>query len=99
VKVTLGSPKDLPLLYAHQVIVNFTGTEFYVTVYRTAPEPWTAGNAPNADIEGQPLARFAFSPLQWLAVVESCSDQIHKLHQEGNLSDELMASAKKALSK
>jgi hypothetical protein len=96
-KVTLGSPKDLPILYAHQVIVNFTGNEFYVTIYRTAPEPWTAGGAPNPDVEAQPLARFAFAPLMWLAAVEACSDQIRKLHAEGNISDDLLATVKKAM--
>jgi hypothetical protein len=95
--ISLGSPQDLPLLYAHQLVVNFTGPEFYVTVYRIAPEPWTAGNKPNTKVEGQPLARFAFAPLAWLATVEACADQIRKLHAEGAISDEQLAAVKKAL--
>jgi hypothetical protein len=96
-EVTLGSPKDLPLLYAHQFLVNFTGIEFYVTVYRVAPEPWTAGNTPSAKVEGQPIARFAFSPQAWMASVQSFSDQIDKLHAEGNISDEQLDAVKRAL--
>jgi len=96
-RITLASPKDVPLLYAHQLIVNFTGNEFYVTVYRIAPEPWSAGASPSPEVEGLPLARFAFSALGWLANVESLSDQIRKLHAEGNITDEQLAAAKKAI--
>jgi len=97
--ISLGSPKDLPLLFAHQLIVNFTGNEFYVTAYRYAPEPWTGPGGPNPKVEGVPLARFAFSPLGWLACVESITDQIQKLHAEGNLTDEQLAAARKAVGK
>jgi hypothetical protein len=96
-EVSLGSPKDLPLLYAHQLVVNFTGSEFYVTVYRIAPEPWTATTPPNPKADAVPLARFAFAPNAWLANVEACADQIRKLHAEGNITDEQLATVKKAL--
>lgn len=98
-QITFGSAKDLPLLYAHQVIVNFTGTEFYATVYATAPEPWTDPKSPPARIEARPLARFAFSPAFWLAFVESAADQARKLDAEGAISAELRAAINGALGK
>ncbi len=97
--ITLGSPQDLPLLYAHQLVVNFTGNEFYVTVYRIAPEPWTGDNKANPNVDAVPLARFAFSPLGWLASVESFSDQVQRLHAEGHIGADLLAAARKAVGK
>lgn len=96
-RITFGSPKDLPLLYANQFIVNFTGNEFYVTIYRATPDPWIAGANPSPEVEAVPIARYAMSPLAWLASVESFSDQIRKLHAERYLSDEQLTAAKKAL--
>jgi len=96
-KVSFRSPKELPILYAQQFTVNFTGNEFYVTVYRAAPDPWNAGETPSAEIDAVPLARFALSPLTWLALVESFSDQIRKLQAEGHISAEQVAAAKKAI--
>lgn len=90
--ITFAPAKDLPLLYAHQALVNFTGTEFYVTVYATAPEPWT-GSGPNPDVEARPLARFAFSPVFWLALVESVSDQANKLEEQGAITPEMRQAA------
>jgi hypothetical protein len=93
--IKFGSAKDLPLLYAHQVLVNFTGPEFYATVYATAPEPWTT--VVNPDVEARPLARFAFSPAFWVAFVQSAAAQITKLQEEGVLSEESLDQARKLL--
>lgn len=86
--IKFAPAKDLPLLHAHQIVVNFTGTEFYATVYVTAPEPWT-GEGPNPDIEARPVARFAFAPSFWLAFVQSAADQASKLEEQGAISPEL----------
>jgi hypothetical protein len=93
--IRFGSAKDLPLLYAHQVLVNFTGPEFYATVYATAPEPWTT--VLNPDVEARPLARFAFSPAFWIAFVQSAAAQVTKLEEEGALSEEMLDQARKLL--
>jgi hypothetical protein len=95
-KVSFGSAKDLPLLYAHQIVVNFTGTEFYATVYATAPDPWTTEKPPT-EIVAKPLARFAFPPAFWLAFVESATDQAKKLEAEGAFSEELKSAVNRAL--
>jgi hypothetical protein len=90
--ISFRSPKDLPLLYAHQAVVNFTGHEFYVTVYATAPEPWVTTLDPN--VEAVPLARFAFSPVFWMALVQSVSDQLQSMEEQGAISAEMRAAAK-----
>jgi hypothetical protein len=96
-KLSFRSPADLPLLYANQCTVNFTGFEFYVTVYRAAPEPWNAGEPLPSNIDAVPIVRFAVSPLAWLAMVEAFSRQIQQLHADGQISDEHLATARKAL--
>jgi hypothetical protein len=96
-KIKFGSTKDLPVLYAHQIVVNFTGNEFYVSVYAFAPEPWSAGELPATEIEARPLARFAFSTLSWLANVESLAVMTQKLEEEGSITAEQRAAAVKML--
>src|SRR5256885_16336307 len=95
--IPFGSPAELPLLYAHQAIINFTGSEFLVTIYRTAPEPWNAGEQLNPNIEAKPLARFAFSPVFWMGIVESASDQMDKLEAQGAITAEMRAAALRML--
>jgi hypothetical protein len=83
IHVALGSSADVDLQYANQLVVNFTGQEFLVTVVSAFPPPWIATEQPTTDVEGKVLARLAFSPLQWVRVVESIADQIQKLRAEG----------------
>jgi len=85
IELALGSSRDVPLLYANKVIVNYTGTEFLVTVVSAFPEAWTGtpGSPPPKKVEGKVLARYAFSPPEWIAVVKSVNRQIDRLQAEG----------------
>lgn len=46
IELTLGPSKDVPMLSANKVIVNFTGDAFLVTMLAAYPEPWTSHLTP-----------------------------------------------------
>ena len=71
-------------MYANKVIVNYTGLEFILTVVSAFPEPWAPGlrEAPK-EVDGRVLARFAFSPPEWVGAVKSFQVQVEKLESEG----------------
>ncbi len=76
---------EIPILYANQMLVNFTGNEFLVTVAATVPEPWLAGQLPQTKVTAQVHGRFAFAIHHWQQTVESLQDQIEKLAEQGAL--------------
>lgn len=81
-------PKDtsnIPLLYANQLIVNFTGNEFLVTVICAVPEPWVAGEVVNAKVTARVLGRFAVANHHWQQTVASIANQIESLRAQGAL--------------
>lgn len=78
-----GSTKDIPVLYANGITVNYLGNEFIATVIAGFPEPWSAGEVPNPNVEGRVIGRFAFSPAAWMLAAASISEQIERLQREG----------------
>lgn len=83
VKVDIPSVDGVPVLHANQVVVNFTGHEFIVTVLSSLPPPWTTGEVPNLNVTAQVLGRYAFPMQPWVAIVKSVSDQVTNLRSEG----------------
>jgi hypothetical protein len=73
----------IPILYANQIIVNFTGNEFLVTLAASVPEPWMAGQLPQTKVTARVLGRFAFAIHHWRGTVASIQDQIDKLTEQG----------------
>lgn len=73
---------EIPILYANQMLVNFTGNEFLITIAATVPEPWVAG-PPQTKVTAQVHGRFAFAIHQWRGTVASIQDQIEKLAEQG----------------
>lgn len=83
IEMTLPSVRDIPLLYANKVVINFTGTEFLVTLVSAYPEPWFRGQEPPKKIEGQVLGRYAFNIPEWVAAAKSIGEQIERLEGQG----------------
>jgi hypothetical protein len=83
VKVEIPSVSDVPVMHANQMVVNFTGNEFVVTVLSSLPPPWTAGQKPNLNVTAQVLARYAVPIQPWVEIVKSVADQVSKLRAEG----------------
>lgn len=83
VEITTPSARDVPLMYANKVIINYTGTEFLVTIVSAFPEPWVRGQQPPKKVEGKALGRYAFSIPEWVAASKSISDQIERLQAQG----------------
>lgn len=80
VSVRLGDVKDVPVLHANHITVNFTGFEFYLTVASAVPPPWVGGEQPPSEIEARVLGRFVFSPAAWQEAVRSVSEQMERLN-------------------
>ncbi len=76
---------EIPILYANQLIANFTGNEFLIAIAATVPEPWLAGQLPQTKVTAQVHARFAFAIHHWRQAVASLQDQIEKLAEQGAL--------------
>jgi hypothetical protein len=71
------------VLAANQVVGNFTGTEFLITVIAAFPQPWRRDDELPTEVEGNVLARFAFSPSAWLSSVDALARQVERLRAAG----------------
>ncbi|MFI5387162.1 MAG: hypothetical protein ACHQ50_13710 [Fimbriimonadales bacterium] len=91
VEVTVGPARDVPLLAANQILVNFTGSEFLVSVLAAYPEPFTGvGSTPvPKKVEAKVLSRYAFGLAQWVTTVRSFEDQLKRMDDEGLLHVEM----------
>jgi len=88
VELNLLGAGDYPLLYANHLVVNFTGTEFVVTVADSTPEPYTGEpKQPPAKLPARVLGRFAFNANQWALILESLVAQLDKVREAGVLAD------------
>jgi hypothetical protein len=89
VDLRLEGADELPLIYANHMIVNYTGTEFLVSVADSLPAPFSdpkiAQPAPGQKLRGKVIARYAFSPYTWALVVQSMMGQIETLQKQGLL--------------
>lgn len=89
IELILGPTRDVPLTYANKVIINFTGTEFLVTIVSAFLDPWVRGQQPPKKVEGKIVGRYAFSIPEWVAASKSISNQIDRLQAEGAFHVEL----------
>ena len=89
VPIVLASARDVPMYYANNAIVNFSQSEFLLTVLAAFPEPWRKKDEVPDKIEARVLGRYAFSVPQWVASVRSFQQQIDRLQKAGAFEVEL----------
>jgi hypothetical protein len=90
VDLQLHGSDDYPVLYANHLVVNFTGTEFIVTVADSTPEPYTGEPKPSpAKLPARVLGRFAFNVNQWALTVESLVELMDKVRETGVLAEDV----------
>lgn len=89
VDLQLEGADELPVIYANHVIVNYTGTEFLVSVADSLSEPFTKPPAkpptPGQKLKARVIARYAFSPYTWVLTVESMRQQVEAAQAQGAL--------------
>jgi hypothetical protein len=89
VELQIEGSDELPVIYANHVIVNYTGTEFLVSVAESLPEPFTKAPAkaptPGQKLKARVVARYAFSPYTWILIVESMKQQVEAAQAQGAL--------------
>lgn len=91
VELTVGPSRDVPMLSANNVIVNFTGHQFLLTVLAAFPEPWTRSDPRiTKKVEARVLARYAFSVSEWVPIAKSIIEQIQRLQEQRVLTIEDM---------
>ena len=83
VQVTIPPTYDMPVLFANQLLANYTGHEFYLTVLATVPEPWQFGQEPSRQVQARVLGRFGITPSHWVEFVESVTKQLAQLREQG----------------
>lgn len=83
VEVEMPPTYDVPVQYANQLVVNYTGFEFYVTVIAAVPEPWRKGEQPSSKMRARVLGRYAFTIQQWGEVAKSIAEQVKNLEAAG----------------
>jgi hypothetical protein len=86
IDLNLVGTEDHPLLYASQLLVNFVGTEFLVTVVDATPEPYTGPPKPvTGKTKARVLGRYAFNINQWALIVHSLGKQVEEVRAMGVL--------------
>jgi len=88
VDLNLIGAKDHPLLTASNLVVNFVGTDFLVTVVDAYPEPYTGPSKPLGNKENaRVLGRYSFNANQWALVVSSINRQLEEVRKLGILME------------
>lgn len=87
VRVDMPSGVDLDIPLATDVLVNFTGTEFLITLMRVVPPPFRTPDELPESVEAKILFRAALSPGKWIEAVTSMAAQIELLRTDGKLPD------------
>ena len=102
VEIVMASSRDVPVLSANNILVNFMGNgEFLVSVVAAFPEPWLGGpkSPPPTRVEGKVLAKFSMNVVDWVRSVKGIAAQIERLQADGAFKlEEMVAEPQGALS-
>lgn len=85
IKVRFDDYDPAAVEYATGVQVNFTGTEFLVSLIRALPQMFDSPENLPEEIKGVILFRAAIAPQKWVDAVESFTRQITEIRKQGAL--------------
>jgi hypothetical protein len=83
--IRIAPHDDLEVRAVTGVIVNFSGEEFVITLFQGFPPAYRSTDDISDEIDGKVLFRALISPERWADVVETSTQQLAKLRENGLL--------------